>query len=142
MYMYRELSFNRPQQINIIIEVEVWMEPALHQDLRAALRDSLPYFIEKFPFAQYIRVLITLVPVKGAEFTLVDADVRVIDIAVDYKTDIAVRMKGPAHIVGHHAESEKIRILKKVKSLLLCNAGGGGFFGFSYFLFLQCFSGH
>ena len=116
MYMYRELCLYGSQQVNVIIEVEVRVEAALHQYLGAAMFDRLPYLFEKHPPGQYIGVLISLVPVKCAELTLVNTDVRVIYIPVYDKADISLRMESFPDIISHHSQAEKVGVFQKVET--------------------------
>jgi hypothetical protein len=54
--------------------------------------NGFPYLGEEFSSAQNVSIGIVLLPVKGAEFAFVDADICVIDIAVNNEAYLFIVM--------------------------------------------------
>ena len=74
---------DQAQHLLVIREAELRVEPALDHDLRAAGLDRLPDLLENLFMGEQVGVLAALPPEKGAEAALVDADIRVVDVAVN-----------------------------------------------------------
>src|SRR4051794_32051913 len=91
-----KLPFDVGKQIQVPLQRQLRMVPALHQDLGAAERDGLFNLLIDFVMGDYVRILVSLDPVEGAELAVNIADVCIIDIAVHDIADDLV----PATIIG------------------------------------------
>ena len=79
----REVLLNEAQHLLVIREAELRIEPALYHDLRATGLHRLPHLLEDFLMREQIGVLAALPPEERTEAALIDADIRVVDVAVD-----------------------------------------------------------
>src|SRR5882724_1493556 len=59
----RELGFNVRKQVQIPLQGQLWMMPALHQDLGAAKRNRLLDFLVDFVVSDYVSIVVPLHPV-------------------------------------------------------------------------------
>jgi hypothetical protein len=71
------------QQVFVPREVKVRMVPALHQDAAAADRHQLGDLLGEYRPRVDVALGMARRPVEGAELAVGDADVRVIDVAID-----------------------------------------------------------
>ena len=71
------------EQIEIPIEAELRMMPALHQDLHAAGRGQFVELLIELLAREHVVVGILLGPIKRAELAIDVADVGVVDVAID-----------------------------------------------------------
>src|SRR5438445_5577300 len=71
------------QQVDIPRELQFLMMPALHQDLNPAHGQKFVELLINLLKAKNVMILVFLGPIKGAEFAVNVADVRVVDIAID-----------------------------------------------------------
>ena len=95
------------QQVEIPLERDVRVVPALHQDLDAAQRLGFVDLGADLLERQRLAFVVLRAAVERAEAAVGDADVRVVDVAVDDVRDDAVRMLLAAHAVGLGAELEQ-----------------------------------
>src|SRR5207249_11367004 len=72
-----------PKKIDIPLKRQFWMMPALHQNLNSARRRKLVEFLVNLLERKHIMILVAFRPIKGAEFAVNVADIRVVDIAID-----------------------------------------------------------
>ena len=79
----REVLLDEAQHLLVIREAELRIEPALYHDLCAAGFHRLPHLLEDLLVREQIGVLAALPPEERAEAALIDADIRVVDVAVD-----------------------------------------------------------
>ena len=114
----RMVRLDVAQEIQVPLERDVRIVPALNQDLHAAeglglvdLRADL-LERERVPFA------VLRSPIERAESAVGDADVRVVDVAVDDVRDDAVRMALVAHAVGLRAELEQRGVRVEVEEIV------------------------
>ena len=92
------------QQVQIIIDVELRVMPALHQDLHAADRHQLFDLLADLFRRQHVGIRVILVAHERAERAVDVADVGVIDVAVDDVRDDTVRMLPLPHRVSQCAQ--------------------------------------
>jgi hypothetical protein len=98
------LRVQRAQQVFIPIDAEIRMQPALHQDARAAQRDCLVDFLANLFDRAYISVGRARAAIKRAEGANYVADIRVVDVAIDDVGNNIVRMPALANFIGSHAD--------------------------------------
>src|SRR5690606_26734308 len=80
------------QEPRIPVERQVRVVSALHQDLHAAQRLRFVDLRADLFVRQPVRLVVLRPPVEGAEAAVGDADVRVVDVAIDDVADDAVRV--------------------------------------------------
>src|ERR1051325_10831604 len=78
------------QKIDIPLEPQFRMMPALHQDLNTTRCCQFVEFLIELLARKHVMIFVALRPVKRAELAINVADVRVIDVAVgDVSHDLA-----------------------------------------------------
>ena len=94
----RRITFlDRAEQIFVPRQRQIRIVAALQQQLHAADRDRLVDLAEQLVEAQDVAFRRSDGSIERAEVALRDADVRVVDVAVDDVGDDAVRMLARAH---------------------------------------------
>src|SRR5260370_5009980 len=94
------------------------MQPALEQNSGAAELQLLYDFFVDFCERQNIGVLGTEWPVEGAERTILSAEIRIVNVAVDLVSDDAGIVFLQAHLVRIHADADEVIGFEHVESLL------------------------
>ena len=112
---------DQAQHLLVIREAELRVEPALDHDLRAAGLDRLPDLLENLFMGEQVGVLAALPPEKGAEAALVDADIRVVDVAVNDKgRRIAEALL--ADLVCLAPEGDEVALAQQIFSFSFCQS--------------------
>ena len=102
------------QQIEIPLERDVRIVPALDEDLDAAERLHFIDLRADLLVAERPSFVVLGTPVERAESAVGDADVGVIDISVDDVRDDALGMEGFSHVVRFGAELQQRSVLEPV----------------------------
>ena len=105
------------EQILVPLDRQVGIVAALQQQLPAAERDRLVDLAEDLLEAEDVAFGRSDRPVERAEVAARDADVRVVDVAVDDVGDDAVRVLARAHAVGQLAEQRRRRVEVQLERL-------------------------
>src|SRR5258707_9133087 len=105
--MNRVVAFDVAQQIEIPLERDVGVVPALHQDLHAADRLQLVDLAADLLVRQQIALGMLGPSIERAELAVGDADVRVVDVPVDDIRDDVFRMQLPAGLIGELPQLEQ-----------------------------------
>ena len=106
----RELALDGAQHIEVVVEAEPRIEPALDHDLRAARLGRLAALREDFVRREQIGARVVLPAVERAETALVLADVRIVDVAVDQeRRGIAIAFAADG--ISRTAEGEDVAVL-------------------------------
>ena len=100
---------DRAEQILVPRQRQVGIVAALQQQLHAADGDRLVDLAEQLVEAEHVAFRRSDRPVERAEVALRDADVRVVDVAVDDVGDDAVGVLAGADGVGQLAEERRRR---------------------------------
>src|SRR5213596_3117978 len=79
----RKFAFDVVQQIEIPLLAQFRVMPALHQNLRAAERDRFLDLLVDLLVRDDVGIVVPLSAIKGAEFAIDVADIRVIDVAIN-----------------------------------------------------------
>ena len=116
----RKARLDGPQQPFVIIDVQIGIQTALHQDPGAAQGDGLLDFFENRFMRQNVAVFRPHGAVEGAEGAILGAEIRVIDIAVDLVGNHARIGFLFAHLVRGHADADQIVGLQELEGLLRC----------------------
>src|SRR3954471_6242536 len=96
----RVLLLHRTKQVLIPFERQVWIVAALEQQLPTAKRDGLVDLPEDLLEPEHVSFRRSHGTVKGTEVTAGDADVRVIDVAIDDVGDDTSGVLARAHRVS------------------------------------------
>ena len=105
----REVALDVVEQLFIPLELQMRMQPALHQDLVAAQRDRLADLLEQDVAVEHIRLGVVDLAVKRAEVADGRADVGVIDVPVDVERAERLGMEPPADLIGGPAQLQERR---------------------------------
>ena len=99
-----------PEQILIVGERQVRMDAALHEDARAVERQRLLHLAADLLERQQVAFGIARLAVEGAEPALVDADVGVVDVAVDVVGGDRGIVEAVPHLVSGQAQVEQVAV--------------------------------
>ena len=113
----RMMLLDIAHQIQIPLERDIRIVPALNQDLHATKRLCLLDLIADLFEGEGIPFPVFRTTVEGAESTVRYTDVRVVDIAVDDISDNAVGMLRLTHAIGFHAEFEQRSIRIEIEKV-------------------------
>src|SRR5262245_2333503 len=95
---------HRTEEIFVPVDWQIRVVAALKKELDAADRNRLVDLLEDLVEAEHVTVSVSHRAVEGAEVTACDADVRVVDIAVDDVRDDSLGMLAGADLVRHARE--------------------------------------
>ena len=107
------------QQVLVIVDAQIGVQPALHQNARAAERDGLFDFFENGLEGQDVSVLRAQRPIERAERAILGAEIRVIDIAIDLVGDHARIGLFLAQLVRSHADADQVIGAEQIERFLL-----------------------
>src|SRR3954468_23805796 len=90
MQMDRVALLEGLEEILVVVDPEIGVVAALHEDAGAAERERLLDLLEDHRLRQQVALTaVAGAAVEGAEIAVGDADVRVVDVPVDDKRDAA-----------------------------------------------------
>ena len=98
------------------LDAEVGVHAALQQDRRAVERDRLGDLLGELLAGQDVGVGGVDRAVERAEAAAGDADVGVVDVAVDDEGDLALGDEARAHGAGGLAEREEVGVLEQQRA--------------------------
>src|SRR5258708_9022284 len=98
------------------------MQPALEQNSGAAEFQHFVDFLVNLLEREDVAILGAERPVEGAEGTILGAEIRVVDVAVDLVGDDAGVVLLQAHLVRGHADAHEVIGFEHVESLLFCHS--------------------
>jgi hypothetical protein len=107
-----------PEQVLVVVDLQVGVVPSLEQDLLAADREDLLDLRVDHLVREDVDLVVVRRAVEGAEGAECVAGVRVVDVPVDDVSDDAVRVEPPARGVGEGAEREEVRLLEQAQRLV------------------------
>ena len=119
---FRKALLDTTQHLLVPINLEVWMEAALHQYARPAKLDGLMNLvvnsleIEDVALFRFRSLEWTI---EGTEGAVLSAVVCVVNFAVDDLGDDSVRMELTADRVSFHADANQVVGLEHIDCLLL-----------------------
>ena len=118
MQMERRVApLDAREQVLVIIDLEVGVKAALHEDSRAAQGERFIDLLEDRLERLDVSFRRTHGPIEGAKRAVLRADIGVVDVAVNDVGDHAFRMQALAHGVRLEAEAEQIVGLQHVERL-------------------------
>src|SRR6266550_3902902 len=106
-----ETLFDAAQHLLVPIDLEIWMQPALHQHSGAAEFDGLFYLVVDIVEVENVALFGLWSfqrPVKGAESAVFGAKVRVINVAVDDVRDHPFGVELAPLRVGFHTQPDQV----------------------------------
>src|ERR1700748_1781679 len=109
--------FDRAQQVLIPLDLQVWVQTALHENPRTAQIYRLLNFAQNRLDGENVAFGMSHGPVKGTKTTVLRAKIRVIDIAVDNVADYTIWVKLAPHHVGLLANRKQVVTSKKIDGL-------------------------
>ncbi len=114
----RIACFQGAQQIFVIANLQVRVQAALEQNASAAKFQHFVNFLVNFLERKDVAILGAERAVKRAEGTILGAEIRVIDVAVDLVSDDARIVFLQAHFVRGHADADEVIGFEQFESLL------------------------
>ena len=100
---------DRAEDVLVPLDAKVWVVTALHQRARATDRDRLLDLGEDDPLRQDVALaLIAGLAVERAEVAVRDADIGVVDVAIDDVRDLAGIRLAVADLVGCSADRDEV----------------------------------
>ena len=119
----RVALLERAEEVLVVVDPEVGVVAALHEHARAADRESLLDLLEDDRFREQIALgPVSGAAVEGAEVAVGDADVRVVDVAVDDERDPAAVGAARAKLVGRLADRDEVLGLEERQRLVVRDA--------------------
>jgi hypothetical protein len=107
------------QQIFVPTERQVGIVPALHQDARAAHLEQLVDLAPDGVARQRVGLgMLFRRAIEGAELTVGDADVRVVDVAVDEVGDAPLRHVAEARPLRRSTQFQQVRLAVQARRLV------------------------
>src|SRR5687767_13598970 len=106
---------DRTEQVLIPLQRQVRVVSTLQQKLYTANGDCFVDLAEDLVESEDVAICVTDRTVEGAEVTASDADVRVIDVAVDYVGNDAIRMLTRADYAGQATEPVRRRLAIQIQ---------------------------
>ena len=113
----RELLLERAQKVLVPLQGEIGVVATLHEDAGAAEGQGLLDLGVERLFRVQVSLGVARIAIEGAEGAAHDADVRIVDVAIDDVGHDRLRVQAATHQVGRHPEIEKRCRTKKTQSL-------------------------
>src|SRR5258708_4308804 len=114
----RIARLQRAQQIFVIADLQVRVQPTLEQNPGAAeLQHFVDFFVD-FLARKNVTVLGSEAPVKRGEGAILGAEIRVVDVAVDLVGDDARIVFLQAHLMSGHTDAHEVIGFEHFESLL------------------------
>ena len=117
-----EIRFDKMQKIQIVIQSEKRIEPALKQDLGSSQVKGFPDFMAERLFCDDIGLGVFRRAEIGAEFTPADTSIGVIDVSVHHEGDHRFGMQPFSDFMGQERQVKKIRPVQQQQRLCCVNA--------------------
>ena len=114
---------DRAEEVLVVIDPEVGMVAALHEQAGAAHRERLLDLLEDDRLREQVAlVAVARAAIEGAEVAVGDADVRVVEVAVDDERDPLGIGLAPPQLVGRAAHCHELARAQQRHRLLLGDA--------------------
>src|SRR2546423_8176410 len=104
--------FDARQETLVVVDLQVRMYAALHEDSGSTQRERLLDFFVNDMVGENVSFGVALHTVKRAEGAEFFADIRVIDIPIDDVTDDVFRMQALPDPIGTGCDIKKVRFFK------------------------------
>src|SRR5215218_9009638 len=114
------------KEILVVVDAEIGMVPALHEQARAAERDRLLDLLEDDRLRQQVALArVARAAVEGAEVAVGVADVRVVEVPVDDERDPRRVGLAVADLVRDAADRDEVAAPEELDSVLVADALAG-----------------
>src|SRR5215218_3030544 len=111
------------KEILVVVDAEIGMVPALHEQARAAERDRLLDLLEDDRLRQQVALArVARAAVERAEVAVRVADVRVVEVAVDDERDPAGVGLPVADLVRRPADGDQVARLEQRQGVVVVDA--------------------
>ncbi len=118
MQVHGVALLDRAEEVLVEVDPEIGMMAALHQQAGAAEREGLLDLLVDHRLGQQVALApVAGAAVEGAEVAVGDADVRVVEVAVDDEGDPARVGAARAELVGGTADREQVARLEQRERL-------------------------
>ena len=114
----REARLQRAQQVFVIADLQIRVQPALQQNTCAAELEHLFDLLVDILERKYVPVFRAERSVKRTERTIFRAEIRVVDIAVDLVRDDTRIIFLQPHLMRRHADAHEVVGLQHVERFL------------------------
>ena len=114
----RKARLQRAQQVFVVADLQIRVQPALQQDTCAAELEHLFDLLVDILERKYVAVFRAERPVKRTERTIFRAEIRVVDIAVDLVRDDPRIILLQTHLMRGHADAHEVVGLQHVERFL------------------------
>ena len=101
------------EQLLVIVDLQIGMDPALHKNASTAQRQRFFDFLVDDVIRQDVGLVVALHAVERAEGAEFLADVGVIDIPIDDVADDVLGMPAQPDAIRRFCQVQKIRLLEK-----------------------------
>src|SRR3954462_1562056 len=109
---------DRAEQILVVVDAEIGMVAALHQEAGAAECERLLDLLEDDRLRQEVALARVAGPaVEGAEVAVRDADVRVVEVPVDDERDLIRVVPPVAHFARGAADRDEVSRAEEADSV-------------------------
>src|SRR5660397_231649 len=119
VYIYWILGLDGREEVFIVVNIQVRVEATLHQDPRPPKFQCLFYLGEYLLLPEEITVTRAGGTVEGAEVTLSQAAVRVVDVAVNNERNLLLRHRPPPLLHREGAKGKEIPAPKQCQGVLI-----------------------
>src|SRR5439155_6923226 len=114
---------DRAEEILVVLDTQVGVVPALHQQTGAAERERLLDLLEDHRLREQVRLAaLAGPPVERAEVAVGDADVRVVEIAVDDERHARRIVQAATDLVRRAADRDEVAGLEYGDATVVCDA--------------------
>src|SRR6476620_5842868 len=121
--MNRVALLERAEEILVVVDAEVGVVAALHEDSGASDRQGLLDLLEDDRLRKQVPLgAVARTPEEGAEVAVGDADVRVIDVAVDDERDPARVRAAASRLVRSLSDGHQVLGLEERHGLVVGDA--------------------
>ena len=115
----REALLDRAQQIFVIVDAQIGIQAALHENAGAAERDGLLDLLQDGVEREDVAVLRAHGPVEGAEGAILGAEIGVVDVAIDLVGGHARIVFLLAQLIRGHADADQVVGPEEIERFLL-----------------------
>src|SRR5215467_6326461 len=108
------------EEVLVVVDSEIGVMAALHEQTRAAERERLLDLLEDDRLREQVALALVARPaVEGAEVAVGDADVRVVEIAVDDERDAFRVMEPVADLVRSASHCDEVARAEELDGILV-----------------------
>ena len=113
-----ESVFDRAEEVFVPLDLQIRMQPALHENSRATKVERFLYFIEDDLFRKDVALAMSEGSVKRTETTVLRTEIRVIDVAIDDVSSNALGVEFSSDRVRLHSDTDQVVATEKLDRFL------------------------